>query len=245
MPKKDLMSSILDYIDELVQTGTDNQDIKLQLYKRTGYDTNRISIFFEMQFGEALNHYLIERRMWYAYKQVIDTDYTLLRIAVDFGYERNETFSNAFKGIFKVTPSKVRKDKMVLPDNRKQLVTIATITEEEQEMNDMAMNNRHLSEAEDIMNYAKEQYNVCPDTVFAVAEAASHFGIPVIKLLDVCVDTMIEIQSDPDYISPEIEQAIDIGITSSDEMNEICKYYGCSVFDLNELMVETYRQSED
>lgn len=245
MQENNLMSKVLDIIDEIVKTGAKDKEIKLQLYKRTGYPINQIGNFFEMQFNESIGHYILERRMWYAYKQVIGTDYTLLRIAVDFGYERNETFTHAFKGIFGMTPSKVRKEKTAIPDNRKKLITIEAKPEAEKEKIEMPMNNRYLTEADEVMNYATSTYGVSPDTVFAVAEAASHFGIPVIRLLDACIDVVADVHNNPDYIPPEIEQAIDIGITSASEMDEICEYYGCSVYDLNEYMVDMYRQRDD
>ena len=53
---------------------------------------------------------------------------------------------------------------------------------------------------------------------------------------------MAEVHSDPNYIPPDVEAAIDAGAESTEEMEKICEFFQCKYYDVDSFMVESYRK---
>jgi hypothetical protein len=85
------------------------------------------------------------------------------------------------------------------------------------------------------------KYGFDADTCYAISEVAERLEIPVEALIESCFDLMIDIHSSPDYLSPEVEAAVDCGISSESELKEICAYFDCKYYDLDSFMVNAYR----
>ena len=81
------------------------------------------------------------------------------------------------------------------------------------------------------------------DTVYAISDLAEKLEVPLWSLMDSCSDLVIDIHSDPNYLPPDIEKAIDCGICSDDELKKICDYYDCKYYDLDIFMVENYKKN--
>lgn len=101
----------------------------------------------------------------------------------------------------------------------------------------------HMIDLYDYEEYGLEEYGFSPTLCREIAALADKLGVSVYRFMDGCFNLVIDAQSDPDYLSPEVETAIDLGISSSDELEQICRYYDCKYFELNSFMVDYYRQN--
>ena len=90
-----------------------------------------------------------------------------------------------------------------------------------------------------------EEYGFSPTLSQDMAELAEKLGVSIYRFMDNCFDLVIDAQSDPEYLPPEVETAIDLGISSSSELEQICQYYDCKYFELNSFMVDYYRQNAE
>ena len=96
----------------------------------------------------------------------------------------------------------------------------------------------YLMEIED----ATKEYGFDVDTSYAIADVAEQLEIPVCLLLRECFQLMAEVHSDPNYIPPDVEAAIDAGVESAEEMEKICEFFQCKYYDVDSFMVEAYRK---
>lgn len=62
-------------------------------------------------------------------------------------------------------------------------------------------------------------------------------------MLNACFDIIIDYKSALDYLEPELETAMDLGI-SKEEMKEICDYYNCKYYQLTRIMVTIYHKQK-
>lgn len=97
----------------------------------------------------------------------------------------------------------------------------------------------HMTALYDYEEYGLEEYGFAPELCCEMAALADKLGISVYRFIGSCFDSMIDAQSDPDYLFPEI----DLGISSSGELEQICQYYDCNYYELNSFMVSYYRQN--
>lgn len=88
-----------------------------------------------------------------------------------------------------------------------------------------------------------EEYGFSPKISRKIAGLAYELEIPVYILMNRCFDVIVDVQSNPDYLPPKIETAIDLGISSSSELEQICQYYDCKYFELNSFMVDYFHQN--
>ncbi|UYO99245.1 helix-turn-helix transcriptional regulator [Oceanotoga sp. DSM 15011] len=77
-------------------------------------------IFNELT-GETLKSYIRKRRLTEASKDLLNCNNSIIDIAFDYGFESQESFTRAFKKVFKVTPGKYRKRIITLIFLKKQL----------------------------------------------------------------------------------------------------------------------------
>ncbi len=95
----------------------------------------------------------------------------------------------------------------------------------------------------DYEEYGLEEFGFDPALSREIAALADKLGIPVYGFMNSCFDSIIDAQSDPEYLSPEVETAIDLGISSPSELEQICQYYDCKYYELNGFMMDYYRQN--
>lgn len=100
-----------------------------------------------------------------------------------------------------------------------------------------------MAELYDFQEHGLKEYGFSPEFSREIANLANDLGIPVCTFMDSCFDLIIDVHSNPDYLPPKIETAIDLGISSSSELEEICKYYDCDYFELNSFMVNYYHEN--
>ena len=81
-------------------------------------------------------------------------------------------------------------------------------------------------------------------TCLAISEVSEKIGVPFGILLNQCFITMIQYQSDKNYIDPKTEKAIECGITP-EELDELCEKLGCEYYNVTPIMVEMHKKGVD
>lgn len=92
MDKPDIMKENLDYI-----------------VKISNYSHEHLCRLFKKITGQRLNEYFIEKKMNHAVTLLLNTDYSVTRIATEIGYDSESYFIKSFKKFFGKTPNEYRK----------------------------------------------------------------------------------------------------------------------------------------
>lgn len=74
---------------------------------------NYFSRFFRKATGETFYDYLINIRLYYAHKELMNTDASITEIAYNNGFPNVKSFIEKFKRVYRTTPAKFRKQKCV------------------------------------------------------------------------------------------------------------------------------------
>ena len=80
-----------------------------------GLSSKYFSKLFRLQYNKTYKKYLFEAKMNYAKFLLEETDYTIKQIAILLGYSDQYIFSNQFKRIQKMSPSKVKHQRDSFP----------------------------------------------------------------------------------------------------------------------------------
>jgi AraC-like DNA-binding protein len=247
--KQNKFDLVMDYIDANISQ--DVETIKKGLYSLIGYSSFTFGECLKVLTEKTLHHYIHERKMYFAAQALkTDPDRSIADIALEYGYSEQSAFSRAFKLYCNVTPLDVRKGNAnalntkyklaTLCDEKKDCDTrIARIAKELEETGDLSMQNwRYLERMEE----ATQNCVFDIDTCYAISDLAERLEIPFETLLNACEDIVLDCHSDPDYLPPRVEKAIDCGISSDEELGKICDYYNCKYYDLDTFMVDAYRK---
>ncbi|MBT2290160.1 helix-turn-helix transcriptional regulator [Paenibacillus albidus] len=97
---------IIDYVDEhyreplTLASVANEHNISKEHLART----------FKEYMGTTFKKYLTRVRLYYAYQQLIYSDFSLLHISMKEGFTDSRSFINSFKEVYGTTPQKYRKD---------------------------------------------------------------------------------------------------------------------------------------
>lgn len=104
------MQQMIDQIDARIKKN-DNEALSLtNLSKDLGYSECYLSRKFKEISGMQYRDYLRYRRLAFALKELRDTDYSILDIALKYGFSSHEAFTRAFKEAYDMTPSEYRQN---------------------------------------------------------------------------------------------------------------------------------------
>lgn len=87
----------------------DLYDTAIQLAEKSNLSLFKLKNGFKQLFGTTPYQLLLETRLHRARELLKDTDASILAIALEIGYQSAESFSKAYKNLFKVAPSQERK----------------------------------------------------------------------------------------------------------------------------------------
>lgn len=194
--------------------------------------------------------YIITRKLYFAGKELYENpEKSICEIALDYGYSEQSALNRAMKNYFNFTPNELRKGLIKIPDDK---LRFANFCESKQRtdnrlkntlerLDEVGMLTGQSEEYLEAFERASKEYGFDADTCYAISEVAERLEIPVETFIESCFDLMADIHSSPDYLSPEVEAAIDCGISSEAELREICEYFDCKYYDLDSFMVNAYR----
>lgn len=246
--KQNKFDLVMDYIDANIHQNTDG--IKKGIYNLIGYNSNTFGHCFSVLTNDTLFHYISERRMYFAGRELQnDLEKSICDIALDYGYSEQSAFTRAMKSFYKCTPNDVRKGKNSIPDNK------FYFKDFDVEHSDLRTQRilRAIKNDENISRYnmellfglenAVEEYGFDFDTCCQIADLAERLEISPWRLIDQCFEMVLEEKNCNDGFSQADRVAIELGIETSEELEEICKYYDCKYYDLDSSMVKAYKES--
>ena len=85
-----------------------------ELVRQTGFSLAHIRDVFRKCTGKPLTRYVQERKIANAAQELLDTDRTILEIAVNYGFSGRTVFSRAFRRYNGYTPSQFRTEAPLL-----------------------------------------------------------------------------------------------------------------------------------
>lgn len=107
MNKLEILSQALDYIENNL-----TEDITPEMCaERCCYSVSNLQKMFSRTFHIGISDYISRRRLTYAARELLNTDNSVLDIAVKYGYNSNEVFTRAFRRLWNTTPAKFRKER--------------------------------------------------------------------------------------------------------------------------------------
>ena len=105
------ITRIVDYIEAHLEDSLDLDSIA----NEAGYSKYHLHRMFTSIVGFTIHSYVQRRRMTEAARLLIFTERTIMDIALFAGYETQQSFSTAFKALFKLSPQIFRKQRNFFP----------------------------------------------------------------------------------------------------------------------------------
>lgn len=119
------MGDEMNYIKNLEQALTYielnlGRDIEVvDLAKEAKYSSFHFQRFFKAYIGDSVKDYIRKRRMTEAAKELIESDISIIDLAMKYGYKSREGFCRAFLQTYGKPPSKVRQTKQCYASREK------------------------------------------------------------------------------------------------------------------------------
>lgn len=99
------LQKTLDYIEDHIKDEVQVEELAALCF----YSPHHYHRVFQSVIGIPVADYIRKRKLAMAAGEILSTDKKILDIALEYGFNSNETFSRAFKRIFDITPNDYRK----------------------------------------------------------------------------------------------------------------------------------------
>lgn len=160
MNKFTILSVVLTFIDENL-----TQEITPELCaQKCGYSLSNLQKMFRCTFHIGVSDYIARRKLTAAGKALLETDASVLDIALQYGYNSHEVFTRAFQRLWGVTPSKFRKNRRFYEIYPK-LDEAITVTDEEGTIMMYSKKKFDVSHLYEYIRAHSEKYVICFDMV--------------------------------------------------------------------------------
>lgn len=247
MENKNVFDVVMDFIDDNIDLSP--KEMNKGIYAQTGYSDVDINKFISiLSKGKmSLKSYVAQRKAYFAARELVyQTDKPIVEIATKY-YSEQSSLNRAMKKYYNLTPARIRKQNFIASDNRihysdflgRNKSRLDSILEEFIRTHDIVYTN-DWHYFEEFIN-ATEEYGFDEATCCAVSTIAERCGIPFGYMLNACFDIVADYRSNPEYVDPEIETSMDLGINSEKEMKEICDFFNCEYYQLDQFMITHYR----
>lgn len=160
MNKFEVLSLTLDYIEENLTEELNPEDCA----DICGYSLSSLQKTFRCVFHIGIGDYISRRRLSHAGRDLIETDLTVLDIALKYGYNSHEVFTRAFIRLWGISPSKFRKTSRfseIFP----KLDEAAQVTDEKGNVLMYSKKKFDVSHLYDFMKERRGKYVICFDMV--------------------------------------------------------------------------------
>ncbi|KPV60300.1 hypothetical protein QJ48_06360 [Paenibacillus sp. A3] len=114
MNNKDVICKAIDFIEANLKEELSVMDVS----KEIGYSYHHFSRLFHGITGLPASEYILKRRLTEAADQLIHSRRKSIDISTEYQFTNYETFVRAFKRMFGITPSELRKQSFVYPLHR-------------------------------------------------------------------------------------------------------------------------------
>lgn len=112
----DVISEVIDFIEENLTE--DDLDLD-KIADNASYSKFHLHRMFSDIVGCTIHQYIQKRRLTEAARQLVYTDNSIIDIALDSGYETQQSFTLAFKRLYLESPQVFRKRKQFWPKQLK------------------------------------------------------------------------------------------------------------------------------
>jgi hypothetical protein len=127
---------------------------------------------------------------------------------------------------------------MFVENNNNNDTRFASIVKELNETGDISISNwRYL----EMMEEVSQECIFDIDTCSAIFDLAERLEIPYGALLSQCEAIAVGYYANPDFHYSKFKKIMESDI-SSDELEEICRFYNCKYYDLDMFMVNEFRE---
>lgn len=243
---------VMDYIDENIQNDAEN--IKCGILDLIGINSNSFGQYFAVLTNDTLGSYIRSRRLYYAVRALQhDSKKTICDIALEYGYSDQSAFTRAVTSKYGISPSEFRqKNTIYFIDNNKYHFEDFRAQAEESRSDYIwrevertgvlyGPNLDFLTSIEQ----GRTEFGFSVDTSYAIADLSEKLEVPVYTLMQACFDLVEKIKSAPDYLTNSQFAAMQMGVRSDEDLEEICEYYACNYYELNHIMVREYYQTHN
>lgn len=109
--QSEIINKIIDYIEKNLHNEL-NLD---KIAEKSGYSKFHLHRMFCEETGMTMHKYIVKRRMTEGARKLVYSDISIIDLSALCGYESQQAFTNAFKKIYKTTPSIYRMKKKFYP----------------------------------------------------------------------------------------------------------------------------------
>ncbi len=160
MNKFTILSVVLTFIDENL-----TEEITPELCaQKCGYSLSNLQKMFRCTFHIGVSDYIAKRKLTAASKALLETDASVLDIALQYGYNSHEVFTRAFQRLWGVTPSKYRKNRR-FSEIYPKFDESVTIMDKEGTIMEYSKKKFDVSHLYDFIKEHSEKYVICFDMV--------------------------------------------------------------------------------
>jgi len=160
MNKFEILSEALDFIEENLTLSVTPEMCAV----KCGYSISNLQKMFRCTFHIGISDYISRRRLTSAAKELLETDMSILDIALKYGYNSHEVFTRAFIRLWNVSPAKFRRERRfsgVFP----KLTEPRTVVDERGNIIMTSKKRFDISHLYDFIKERRGKYAVCFDIV--------------------------------------------------------------------------------
>lgn len=195
-----------------------------------------------------LGGYIAERKLYFVSLAIKENkDRKFCDIAQDFGYSEQSVLNRVMKTYHGYTPGEIRAKGIVIPNNKylmadfqekKNASRINNILNKLDETN--FLNSHDFAYLENLYTLT-EEYDFDINTTYQIAELAERLEVSVSDLMRECF--MLTLQQYGNF-EKKMQIAINLGLDSEEDIDEVCEFYQCHYYDLDNYMVFRYFQNK-
>ena len=114
MPKEQSLQKAMDYIEKNLTRDISYYDIA----REAGISVPHFYRLFKRLTGDTVGAYILRRRIFMAANDLVNSNKSIVSIALEYGFESHDVFTRAFKRVYGMSPSKYRKSSTLVPLKR-------------------------------------------------------------------------------------------------------------------------------
>ena len=249
---KNKFDLIMDYVDANINLKPD--EIKKGMFAETNVNSKNFNQCLLTLADITLHHYIICRKLYFASEELYNNpDANIVDVALEY-YSDQSSLNRAMKIYYSCTPGEIKSGLKHIPDERIRLENFSDKRNDSridhifQMIEEQGMIGGYNLQCLEAVERATTEHGFDIDTVYAISNLAEHLEMPIPLLIEACAEIYRDYQMDVqsgNILPLEVDLAIDCGISSDEELKEICKFYDCTVYDLDSFMVHFYRKNKD
>ena len=154
--KAEMLMDVLEYIEVHIASAITVDDIAKDCY----VSVSSLQKTFKYVFHLTVKDYILRRRFTCAARDLLETDESILDIALKYGYQNHESFTRGFQKVWNVSPSEYRRNRRFAGHTPKLSIINYYGSEENAMSRGMKFD---LTELYDVLRDRKDMYYVCAD----------------------------------------------------------------------------------